>query len=284
MLVRGGLGGLRRRPPGPRALAARPGGARRHRAELPVRGDARRSSSRRTARTRPRTCTASGRARATRSPTRRSTSSSPAPGRCCATSRPRRRSRARRVAELLDRIGPAIVVANSAGGPCAFLAADARPGLVKALIEVETIGPPFAELPPLGVTLQLGPHRGADRPSTRPCPIRPSSAGKPRAIPNLAGFPIAVVSARSVAVRALRRADRGVPEGAGCDVERVRLADHGVHGNGHGMMFERNNREALGCCLGGWRGAGWPESGPATTAVTRRAIWSMRRMTRRSPP
>jgi len=28
-------------------------------------------------------------------------------------------------------------------------------------------------------------------------------------------------------------------------VERVRLADHGVHGNGHGMMMEKNNREAL---------------------------------------
>jgi hypothetical protein len=28
-------------------------------------------------------------------------------------------------------------------------------------------------------------------------------------------------------------------------VEHVRLADHGVHGNGHLMMMERNNRQAL---------------------------------------
>jgi len=34
-------------------------------------------------------------------------------------------------------------------------------------------------------------------------------------------------------------------EAAGCDVDRVRLADHGVHGNGHASMFERNNRETL---------------------------------------
>jgi len=34
-------------------------------------------------------------------------------------------------------------------------------------------------------------------------------------------------------------------EGAGCDVEFVRLADHGVHGNAHGIMIERNNAEAL---------------------------------------
>jgi hypothetical protein len=32
---------------------------------------------------------------------------------------------------------------------------------------------------------------------------------------------------------------------AGCDVERIRLAERGVRGNGHGMMLERNNREAL---------------------------------------
>ena len=34
-------------------------------------------------------------------------------------------------------------------------------------------------------------------------------------------------------------------EQAGCDVELVRLADHGVHGNSHGIMIERNNVEAL---------------------------------------
>jgi hypothetical protein len=31
----------------------------------------------------------------------------------------------------------------------------------------------------------------------------------------------------------------------GCDVELVRLADHGVHGNGHMIMSERNNAETL---------------------------------------
>ena len=31
----------------------------------------------------------------------------------------------------------------------------------------------------------------------------------------------------------------------GCDVELVRLADHGVHGNGHMMVIERNHAEAL---------------------------------------
>jgi hypothetical protein len=34
-------------------------------------------------------------------------------------------------------------------------------------------------------------------------------------------------------------------EQAGCDVEIVRLADRGVHGNGHGMMLELDNAEPL---------------------------------------
>ena len=34
-------------------------------------------------------------------------------------------------------------------------------------------------------------------------------------------------------------------EQAGCRVDRIVLAEHGVHGNGHLMMLERNNREAL---------------------------------------
>ena len=34
-------------------------------------------------------------------------------------------------------------------------------------------------------------------------------------------------------------------EQAGCHVDRIVLADHGVHGNGHLMMMELNNREVL---------------------------------------
>src|SRR5215207_7355005 len=154
----------------------------------------------------------------------------------------------KRIAELLDRTGPAIVVANSAGGPCALLAADARPGLVKALIEIETIGPPFAELPPLGVTLSWGLTAapiGYDPPVSDPAELD----GAPRAIPNLQGFPIAVVSGEASPFVHFDEQIVDFLKGAGCDVDRVRLADHGVHGNGHGMMFERNNREVLGVLL-----------------------------------
>src|SRR5262245_29056202 len=48
-----------------------------------------------------------------------------------------------RFAELLDRIGPAVLVTHSAGGPAGWLAADARPELVKGIVAIEPLGPPF---------------------------------------------------------------------------------------------------------------------------------------------
>jgi pimeloyl-ACP methyl ester carboxylesterase len=164
----------------------------------------------------------------------------------------------RRMAELLDRVGPAIVFCHSAGGPAGFLAADARPDLVKALVAIETIGPPFLKRP--GISLDWGVACAPltfDPPAGDPSELRLVTEDVHGTVPrtlqeeparklvNLARMPIAVVTSETSPfihfddhlVAFLRQ--------AGCDVERVRLADHGVHGNGHGMMFERNNREVL---------------------------------------
>src|SRR3546814_20469190 len=53
-----------------------------------------------------------------------------------------------RIARLLDRTGPAIVVTHSAGGPSGWLAADARPEAVRAIVAIEPMGPPFFEFAP----------------------------------------------------------------------------------------------------------------------------------------
>jgi pimeloyl-ACP methyl ester carboxylesterase len=150
-----------------------------------------------------------------------------------------------RLAELLDRVGPAVLVTHSAGGPGAFLAADARPDQVAALIAIETLGPPFAQRPEMGLDLAWG---LASAPLTfDPAVADPSELqdGTPRSLPNLSRFPIAVVTGEASLFALFDRDLMAFLERAGCDVELVRLADHGVHGNAHGIMMERNNAEAL---------------------------------------
>jgi pimeloyl-ACP methyl ester carboxylesterase len=154
-----------------------------------------------------------------------------------------------RGAELLDRIGPAVLVTSSLGGPAGWLMADARPGLVKAIVAVEAIGPPFADLAQLGGTLSWGLTAA---PMTYDPPAGDSSelGGEPRRLPNLAGIPIAIVSAEASPFVHFHDAMVGFLQAAGCDVEGVRLADHGVHGNGHVMMIEANNADVLAVVTG----------------------------------
>ena len=48
-----------------------------------------------------------------------------------------------RGAMLLDKIGPAIIMTHSAGGPFGWLVAEIRPNLVKGIIAIEGGGQPF---------------------------------------------------------------------------------------------------------------------------------------------
>jgi len=149
-----------------------------------------------------------------------------------------------RGAELLDRIGPAVVMAHSLGGPAGWLIADARPDLVKALVEIEPVGPPFAENPALGLTLEYGLTTAPltyDPPVGDPAELE----GKPRRLPNLARVPIAYVSAPASPFVHFHDAMVAFLQEAGCDVTSLKLAEQGVEGNGHAMMLERNNAEAL---------------------------------------
>jgi pimeloyl-ACP methyl ester carboxylesterase len=152
-----------------------------------------------------------------------------------------------RGAALLDEIGPAVLVTHSLGGPMGWLVADARPDLVRAIVAVEPVGPPFADLPfgPLDWGLTAAPI-AFDPPAAAPADLRD---GAPRRLANLAGIPIAVVTAEASPLALFADDVVGFLRDGGCAAERLDLAAHGVHGNGHGVMLERNNREALGPIL-----------------------------------
>ena len=152
-----------------------------------------------------------------------------------------------RGAELLDRIGPAVLVTHSLGGPAGWLIADARPDLVRGIVAVEPVGPPFADTPFGKLEWGLTAARIAfDPPAEQPSELEASA---PRRLPNLAGIPIAVVSSESSQLGLFADEFVGFLRAAGCDADHLHLPDHGVRGNGHGIMLERNNREALGVIL-----------------------------------
>ena len=148
-------------------------------------------------------------------------------------------------AALLDEIGPAILITSSAGGPMGWLTADVRPSQVKAIVSAEPIGPAFLDNPAVGLSLPWGLTAAPmtfDPPADSPDDLH---VGPARRLPALAGIPIALVEAEASLLAQPSPAIAAFLEDAGCHVDRIVLTDHGVHGNGHLMMMELNNREVL---------------------------------------
>ncbi|KAI0885494.1 alpha/beta-hydrolase [Annulohypoxylon maeteangense] len=169
-------------------------------------------------------------------------------------------------AALLDRIGkPAILVGHSAGGSIPWLVADIRPSLVKMIVAIEPVGPPFSKM---GIMPGPGAQYGItmapityDPPVTDPatdfakvevqapgpnltsCTLQAESP-PPRQLVNLKDVRVLVVTSQASyhaqydwgVARFLRQA--GVAKS-----EYMRLAEKGIYGNGHMMMMEKNSDE-----------------------------------------
>jgi pimeloyl-ACP methyl ester carboxylesterase len=129
-------------------------------------------------------------------------------------------------AELIDRVGPSVLFTHSAGGPAGWLIAAARPDLVRAIVALEPFGPPFR---PAGDGLPGLPHGLTAVPLDG----------------NLSGLPVLLVTAEASLLGHFDTEVRDYLTDAGANVQLLRLADHGVHGNGHGMIFERNHLQVL---------------------------------------
>jgi pimeloyl-ACP methyl ester carboxylesterase len=162
---------------------------------------------------------------------------------------------AQRAGELLDRIGPAVVMSHSAGGPFAWIAANARPSLVVGLLPVEPAGPPFGNLrygiaasplvydPPVSnpselKTIEVKPtdtNRSSYRIQAEPA----------RKLKNLQGIPIALTTSPASYHFPYDLGTVAFLRQAGCTVKHIELEKLGITGNAHFMMMEKNNREVL---------------------------------------
>lgn len=156
------------------------------------------------------------------------------------------------LAELLDRIGPAILVTHSAGGPSGWLAMEARPDLVKGVLAIEPamgITDNLASLFTFSPALAAGERIDtealpAEGPGLSPCRLQPED--RVRKVPAFAGKPVLFVVAPLSAPMFTPTVHCSVHTlnqlGANAKLSRLK-EDHGIDGNGHFMNEELNNGE-----------------------------------------
>jgi len=167
---------------------------------------------------------------------------------------------ARAVAELLDRIGPAVLVTHSQSGPLGWMIAEARPGLVRAVIAVEPTGnaarggtgpavacgitiaclrytPALSGPAALGLTRASAPEDGGPARAVD-CWLQPGSHFR---LPWLAGVPILIATGEASYHAGQDYCTSAFLTQAGVPNEYVYLSDMGLRGNGHMQMVEKNN-------------------------------------------
>jgi pimeloyl-ACP methyl ester carboxylesterase len=153
------------------------------------------------------------------------------------------------MAELLDRIGPAILVTTSAGGPTGWLAVEARPKLVKGVLALESLTGTTRELAPLiafrpalasGEQIQAV-ERPPEREGLAPCRLQPE--GAVRTAPAFAGKKILFVGTPLSLFTPVLHCSVHELNQLGADASLVRLTDRGIDGNGHMLPVELNNGE-----------------------------------------
>ncbi|WP_082764843.1 alpha/beta hydrolase [Rhodococcus sp. LB1] len=173
-------------------------------------------------------------------------------------------------AALLDKIGPAVLLTHSLGAPFGWQIGDARPDLTRAIVAIEPNGPPvydvrFTPEPdwfddadlarPWGVTrapiTYSPPAESADELSFErqeradgPGFVRYWRQAEPaRRLPNLARLRILIVSGEASYHAPYDHATSAYFAQAGVEHDFIRLAERGIHGNGHMMMLEKNSAD-----------------------------------------
>ena len=195
------------------------------------------------------------------------------------------------IVALLDRIGPAIVLTHSQSGAFGWPVADRRPDLVKAIVAVEPNGPPFFDITnvpapewfrdsatqtrPWGVTavpLSYAPpanntsdlailrQEKPDAPDLTKCWLQKSPA---RQLPNLQKIPILIMTAEASYHAPYDHCTVKYLEQAGVHSTWIKLADIGIHGNGHMMMLEKNNLD-IAAVISTWLSKSLPTASKTT--------------------
>lgn len=144
------------------------------------------------------------------------------------------------LSELLEKVGPAILVTHSAGAVTGWWALDLNPAMVAGVIAIEpgasnvtsmseglTFEPPLAD--------DFAPEKDAEN-----CELQPKA--RPSKLPNYVGKPIHLVGSELGLIAGLPCAVKAFAQ-AGVTAKYTYMPDLGFKGNGHFMMAETNNGE-----------------------------------------
>jgi len=156
------------------------------------------------------------------------------------------------LAELLDHIGPAIMVTHSAGGASGWLAMAARPDKVKGVLAIEPVmgitdnlAPLVKFQPALGDGEKIATETlASEGPGLEPCTLQPKS--NVRTVPAFAKKPVMFVVSPESRPQFTGRVHCSVHvlNQLGASAKLARLdEDYGIKGNGHFMNEELNNGE-----------------------------------------
>lgn len=182
------------------------------------------------------------------------------------------------IVALLDKIGPAILAPHSQSGSPVWLAADARPQLVKALLMVEAGSSSFYDIKLVGAPEwfkdgELGKPFGVSRaPITYDPPVkgiedfvlvRQEKADSPdvarcweqkeplKKLVNFKNIPTLQMSAEASFGAPTAHCNHKFIKSAGVPVDFIKLQDIGIRGNGHFVMLEKNNLE-IAAAIADW--------------------------------
>jgi pimeloyl-ACP methyl ester carboxylesterase len=174
---------------------------------------------------------------------------------------------------LFDKIGPAVLFTHSQSGAYGWAIANARPGLVKAIVAIEAgmrplrnvefvgapdyfrDGPvdkvwgignvPLAFIPQVSdpSELTLLKQEKPDAPDLVSCILQKEPA---RQLVNLKSIPIMILTSEAGFHATSDHCNSLFLKQAGVDNDFMRLPDIGIHGNSHYLMLEKNSMEIAG--------------------------------------
>jgi pimeloyl-ACP methyl ester carboxylesterase len=155
---------------------------------------------------------------------------------------------AEKISALLDEIGPAVLLAHSAGGGSTFRVPDLNAKNVVGIVAFEAAGsnpvaPGFNNSPPLITTWKTEPAlpQGFAPVDRGGCPMQGEAPSK---LVNFARVPVILVgSEKGLANAEALKCQASVWQQAGVDASEVYLPDRGLEGGGHFAMAQLDTAE-----------------------------------------